>query len=518
MPPKRKRVPKVDLQAEFRTGAVQALVTQAISEKVPAAAPRVPSAIVPGVPPWVPPAMLESLTAALCSEEDHVAMGLFMALLSVRRYRFMKSPHAKGFLLMRHDGATYEKQEGPSNMIVSAQRTTRDAVSRLIDLLGPVVVEPEVEEGGDATEEEIQNALRRRAAFLLNCQLGQAQYLRNVRAQMQQIMETDAFYAEQELPTPGEFFGVLDANPTLLGFTNGVMNVMEPGGGMRFYERDQVPADYAVSLRVPFAYEGAPDGEPRDGAQQHQMHEVEAKFRRMFLALPMWDAARHIFGSVVYGGNSAGRAAHPLLGPTSNGKSWAYKFLRSGLGDGYVASFDKTLVIKTTRPPDDSAPTHQLTRIYRVRAAFCSETGEEDEPNDKFKGWLGGDMAIVRPMYGQMYEAPVQAKFFIPSNFPLKHDSNDPAWACPRVGRLRSALSFDTGFRSDVQQDEPLKGIYKADDGNELQRFYEERRHAVLLLILQWAREFAHHGFVLPLTPESVARSRQLAAGSCAGF
>jgi len=180
-------------------------------------------------------------------------------------------------------------------------------------------------------------------------------------------------------------------------------------------------------------------------------------------------------------------------------------------------SFTKTLIIKTGKEGVDTTPTHQLSRIYRARAVFSSETGEDDEPNDYFKGWIGGDQALIRPMYGTMYEAPVLPKFFVPSNFPLKHDSNDAAWADPEVGRLRCALSFDTKFRN-VGENDLENGICKAEDATILKNFYEERRHGVLLMFLKFAQEFAAAGFTLPLTPESTARARVLAAGSCAGF
>ena len=121
-------------------------------------------------------------------------------------------------------------------------------------------------------------------------------------------------------------------------------------------------------------------------------------------------------------------------------------------------------------------------------------------------------------MYGGQFEVPILPKFFVPSNFPLKHDSNDAAWACPKVGRLRCALSMDAAFRADIAEDKPEEGLYKADDGDKLQKFYDQRRHGCLLLLLQFAREFEAAGFVLSLTPESVAKTRILEAGTCADF
>ena len=115
----------------------------------------------------------------------------------------------------------------------------------------------------------------------------------------------------------------------------------------------------------------------------------------------------------------------------------------------------------------------------------------EDMPNDAIKGWVGGDNGQLRAMYNGQFEAPVLPKFFVPSNFPLKHNSNDKAWACPKVGRLRCALSMDAAFRADIAEDDPEKGIYKADDGDDLQKFYDQRRHGCLLLLLEFAREFA---------------------------
>ena len=142
----------------------------------------------------------------------------------------------------------------------------------------------------------------------------------------------------------------------------------------------------------------------------------------------------------------------------------------------------------------------------------------EDMPNDAVKGWVGGDNGQLRAMYGGQFEAPILPKFFVPSNFPLKHNSNDKAWACPKVGRLRCALSMDAAFRADIAEDDPEKGIYKADDGDDLQKFYDQRRHGCLLLLLEFAREFAAAGFVLPFTPDSVAKRSIEEAGTCADF
>ena len=130
----------------------------------------------------------------------------------------------------------------------------------------------------------------------------------------------------------------------------------------------------------------------------------------------------------------------------------------------------------------------------------------------------GGRLGIIRAMHLSQFEPPVLPKFFISSNYPLKHDNNDAAWASPVDGRLRTALSFDAKFRRGIEVDDPEHGIYKGDDGDELDKFYNGRRHGAFLLLAKFAKEFAAAGFKLPLTPDSIAKSQQLAAGSCAGF
>ena len=531
---KRKRAPPAaNLQVEFRRPEVQAKVLQAIrvallpdaSQPLAGASPPSTPGGGAAVPTPKEKRLTEALTEALCNDKNHVGMGLFMALLSVSNYRYTRDPSKKELVLLRYNGAVYEPRAGTADLDVGAQKTVVLVVKGLQDLLGPMEKVGEgtanddegAEEEDDDTKKEIANALRARVAQLLNTQLGNNTYLNSVRNQMHDVMATDAFYTDNEMAPPEEFFLTLDSNPNLLGFPNGVLNLREPDGGMRFYGRGEAPPAFAVSMSVGYKYAGSVDGTPNGEAQQRELAEVLAKVRLMFLKQAMWDAARLVFGSIAYGGNENTRAAIMLLGPTKNAKSWAEKISKIAFGPQYVVSFTKKLIIKFGKEDDDTGPTHQLSRIYRARAVFSSETGEDDEPNDYFKGWIGGDQALLRPMYGNMYEAPVLPKFFVPSNFPLKHDSNDPAWADPAVGRLRCALSYDTKFRN-VEADDLENGICKAEDAITLKNFYEERRTGVLLMFLKFAKEFAAAGFNLPLTPESIARSRVLAAGSCAGF
>ena len=383
---------------------------------------------------------------------------------------------------------------------------------------------PELTADSEPTASQvIQSALSGRVASLVHNHLGQTAYLRNVKAQMHELMETDTFYEGVNQASPEAFWARLDEDPDLLGFPNGVLNMKDAlhGGGAHFYDRASdggVPAGYAVSLCVPFEYKGSADGSPLTAEQRREMEEVQAKFKRLFPAAPMWAAARLVFGSVMYGGNSTTKAVFQLLGPTNGGKSWVYKFVLAALGPAYVAAFNKQLIVQTKRVAEDNGPTHQLYRIYRMRAVFSSETSADDQPNDALKSWVGGDMGVLRPMYKEQFTAPVLPKFFLPSNFPLKHDSTDGAWACPIEGRLRTALSMDAKFVRANVEDDPEKGVFKADDGNELQKFYDQRRHGCLLLLLQFAREFAAAGFKLPLTPESVAKARIQDAGTCEDF
>ena len=516
------------MEKEFGKAGVQKLVQEAIEEQLPKEEP--PESLQSLHPAPMNEKILElTLVDALCNVKSHVAMARFMAVVSVRTYRYMPAigKEGGGFQLMRYNGATYEKMTGSANMDCDARDTTDGILKSLMDRLTPPPADEEEvvadEEEVVTDEEEINySELYRRVAQMKHL-LGNATYWCNVKRMMHEMMVTDKFYTSRELPSPKDFFLSLDSNADLLGFRNGVMNMRDPEtGGVRFYPKGKVPRAYAVSMSVGFEYKGNEDGTPRDEEQQREMQEVEEKVRRMFPADAMWKTARLVYGCILYGGNGATRAAIQQLGPTSNGKTKSEVFLTSGLGSqsagGYAGTFKKALIIKTQKEADEAAPTHALYRIYRLRVAFCSETGENDEPNDDLKHWTGGGLGIIRAMYLSQFEAPVLPKFFISSNYPLKHDSNDAAWASPAYGRFRTSLSFEAMFRKDITMDDPEHGIYVGDDGDELDKFYNSRRHGALLLLVKFAKEFAAGGFKMPLTPDSIAKSRLHAAGSCAGF
>jgi len=291
---KRRRQPAVSLRTEFTTDEVQALVMQAIADTVPADAgpgsgghqARAGGAqALSGAPSARK--LAEALTEALCCAENHVGMGMFMALISVKKFRYTRDPNKKESLVMlRYNGAVYEPRPGPQDMDVAAQTTTVVVLKNLQELLGAMEEDPEGggrEETEGDKERRIQNELRGRVSELLNRQLGNNTYLNHVRKQMHDVMATDAFYTDNEMMTPGEFFVTLDSNPNLMGFPNGVMNFRAPGCGMRFYRRGEVPPTFAVSMSVGYDYAGNADGTPRGEAQKLEMEEVMDKFHLVFL-------------------------------------------------------------------------------------------------------------------------------------------------------------------------------------------------------------------------------------------
>jgi hypothetical protein len=102
---------------------------------------------------------------------------------------------------------------------------------------------------------------------------------------------TDAFFLKNNVPTPETFFKLLNSQHHLLGFDNGVLDMV----AFKFYPRGHVPLDAYVSFSCGYDFPGDEDGNPEDDAMREQMDQVEEHLAKFF---PRADI-RTFFQSVV---------------------------------------------------------------------------------------------------------------------------------------------------------------------------------------------------------------------------
>lgn len=437
---------------------------------------------------------------AVCDTTAHVPMGRFMAYLSCRDYRFGHDNTAKDPKKFFHfNGALHKFQPvGDVNLKTTSRDRALQVTEKFIETVKRDLPEEandqeqEEEEdstdSGDTTDKKKKQQLSSVLAglLLLRKKLQNTQYLNSARLHMIEVMNSDKFYSDIGKPIPSEFCSQLDSNPMLLGFNNGVLNMRDHNGAFKFYSSGSVPPNYLVSMSVGYDYCGNDDGTAKDN-QKAGMEKFEKDIiNKVFFQTQMRKCAKMLLGSSLFGGNIVKKLVL-LLGECGNGgKSVLLTLMELIFGD-YAGKLSKNLIIEQKHTRDPDAPSAAWVSSYKKRLLFVMEVKETDVlDRTEITIKTGADSFPMRGMWGNTFNAALQAMIWLISNYAPAHDGLDTA-----LGDRMFPLSCDAKFSKTIPKDIPEEGKFKAEDQNTVITRWKAERPAMMQLFLEYSREFA---------------------------
>lgn len=242
-----------------------------------------------------------------------------------------------------------------------------------------------------------------------------------------------------------KFLDLLDSDPYLLCFKNGVLDIKEkrfrPGRPDDYLEKctniDYIPLDRIKHKKT-----------------IDEINDFMAKlFPREQQRIYMWE---HL-ASIILGVNLS-QKMHIYIGSGSNGKSVLTDLLSQCLGD-YYAVVPISLISQARQKQGSASP--DIVALKGLRMAVMQEPSKNDQINDGAMKELTSGVEPIkgRPMYGMPISFIPQAKIVVCSNNFMKVQSQDHG-----TWRRIAVVDFESRFCDDpIDDDEDMPFQYKSD-------------------------------------------------------
>ena len=266
-----------------------------------------------------------------------------------------------------------------------------------------------------------------------------------------------------------DFIQKLDSNQFLIGFKNGVVDLMSPiqgedgkvaGYTVRF--RPAAPEDYITFMAGKYSTKNCEpmdyieyDPEDPEQAEIHeQIDDFMAKvFPRPELRAYMWRK----LASCLEGANKE-QTYETWIGVGGNGKSKLVDLMSMTLGD-YASSLQSTAL--TRKRPDSGAANPDIIVLRNKRFIYMAEPDDREPLNtSRMKQFTGEDDVEARGMFKDQDKFKITGKMFMLCNaFPAIHTMDRGTWR-----RVR-AVPFESKF-VDPQEEEinPKENKYPRDN------------------------------------------------------
>lgn len=267
-----------------------------------------------------------------------------------------------------------------------------------------------------------------------------------------------------------------DDNPSLLGFTNGILDLDKN----EF--RDGLPEDYVtLSTHIEYHPFDSYAGDPR-------MLEVMDFLNQILPEPTIRDYVLTVMASSLYGRNVEQRL-HIWTGSGSNGKSKLIELLEMAMGD-YAARMPTSML--TQKRGASSAASPEVARLVGRR--FVS--AHEPENGDRIyvgvmKELTGGDKIMARGLYEDPFEFTPQFKIVMSCNtLPVIPSTDGGTWRRLRV------VDFKTKFVDDPR--EPHERKIDIAIGEKMHTWAEP----FMALLVKYYRDYTRGGTGRPRIPE----------------
>jgi P4 family phage/plasmid primase-like protien len=308
----------------------------------------------------------------------------------------------------------------------------------------------------------------------------------------------------------------LNANPYLIGFTNGVLDlhaVRKKGssgssssaaggagasaaaaeGANEFYVqfRKAEPSDFVTFLAGRYATKNCDpieyiEYDPRDPEQARTHREIDDFMEKVFPRAELRQYMWRKLASCLEGSNKE-QTYDTWIGVGGNGKSKLVDLMSMVLGD-YASSLQSTAM--TRKRPDSGAANPDIMAIRNKRFIYMAEPDDREPLNtSRMKQFTGEDDVEARGLFEDQTKFKITGKIFMLCNaFPAIHTMDRGTWR-----RVR-ATPFESKFVDpETEEIKPSENIYARD--NELDAKLQRWRTLFMSRLVHIYRtEYLYHG------------------------
>eukprot|EP00854_Cymbomonas_tetramitiformis_P000207 gene207-373_t len=322
-------------------------------------------------------------------------------------------------------------------------------------------------------------------------------------------MKSGRICEQNDIPAPSVFFNSLDEHDFLIGFKNGIYNLLEN----RFYERYKIPKAYALSMSVGYDYK------PIDDDIRQKVTEVQALvYERIFPHESDRKQINAVVGSLLCIGNPVKKLVL-LLGEVTqklvriindarvvrmtkkwylsyaqgdNGKSaFVSKLLKYTLGDYFATVPIQVLTERSCGSWDGCAPT--LCANRKKRCLALNEGDKKMRLNSGMtKTLTGNDEVQFRNLYKQPISARFHATFLYLSNIAPELESGQALWN--RTYPIDCIATFEAGRTMDDRSEYLFKRISETEFAMRCKEWQMAHMH----LAMEYWRMLHKNNYVLP--------------------
>ena len=158
-----------------------------------------------------------------------------------------------------------------------------------------------------------------------------------VKEQMDTFVQNPTFCRELGVPTPDELWALLDNDPYLLGFDDGVYSFRD----WRFYKKGEVPSSFATSMSCGYDFPGDENGDvPPELASAVADFERDTIHKLTEGDLETRAQVKDMLGSELIGDPALFKVVPVVVGPGDNGKSVFSEGADASMG-GYAGGFGR---------------------------------------------------------------------------------------------------------------------------------------------------------------------------------
>lgn len=272
------------------------------------------------------------------------------------------------------------------------------------------------------------------------------------------------------------FLDILDTNPVLIGFTNGVYDLKN---GML---REGYPDDY-ISMNTGHRYIAY------NSPENIYRFAVEKFLRDILPNKSVCDYTQYILSTCLYGNNDQ-QKFYVMTGAGGNGKSILISMLEDALGD-YACPLDVALVTQKRKKSSSASP--EIMELRNRRLATITEPDKDDTLNTGIiKALTGGDKISARNLFENQVSFRVKTKFILLCNDLPKPSSHDHG-----TWRRISVINFMINF-----VDNPVE-VHERKRDIALEGESHKWTESFLSLLIERFRELREkYGGVIPEPPE----------------
>ena len=399
----------------------------------------------------------------------------YLATWSMKSYRIGldvvqhdKPGNMHGHVWYRHNGALWVQE-------ASCKTNYEGFVTRhLLSLLDAVCKSDEIESFHDKFHEA---ATELRAEYLRTGKTPQAVL------KAKEKLRDDQFYRDNDIADPEMFFKLLNSKHHLMGFNNGVMDMV----AMKFYKSGHVPEDAYVSYSTGYDFVGDEDGEPRDEDMRTKMQQVEEHLMMFFPREEICTLFRLVM-AMAAGAASLAQIQMFLifwghLG--SNGKTVLLNWMGDVFGPHYMKSLDPAYLTHTADPnkPQSGLMEMRGCRIARINEANPDAATGMKINNEFLKRWTGNDPIQMRGMWGHSVQTYLSAiPILVVNQYPEFSNPTDEAKL-----RREGLVPFESRFVDSLEVVNADAYIFLKNKN--IEKTFKDLVPAFALCLVKWAKE-----------------------------